>query len=229
MKYSDDNIREWLSNFKSREIITLECDHCDKIYNINKHSVLRSFRKNLTHSFCSNQCRNLFNNIFTEYICVECNKSFINYTKVKSKFCSHSCSASYNNAGVTRNGTPPPDCKNCGKKTKRNSSKYCSSHCNHDFNLNKKITSGKFSAITGKRWLLKSNGNICSICNLSEWNDRPIPIEIDHIDGNSENNSLKNLRLICPNCHAQTNTYKNKNKGNGRYKRMQRYKEGKSY
>lgn len=52
----------------------------------------------------------------------------------------------------------------------------------------------------------------CSICKLSTWNDLPIPIELDHIDGNNQNNNLENLRILCPNCHAQTPTYCGKNK-----------------
>ena len=56
-----------------------------------------------------------------------------------------------------------------------------------------------------------------------------VPIELEHIDGNSENNSLDNLKLLCPNCHSLTPTYKALNIGNGRYKRMKRYKDGKSY
>jgi predicted HNH restriction endonuclease len=56
-----------------------------------------------------------------------------------------------------------------------------------------------------------------------------VPIELEHIDGNSTNNELSNLKLLCPNCHSLTSTYKALNKGNGRHKRMERYKEGKSY
>lgn len=42
----------------------------------------------------------------------------------------------------------------------------------------------------------------CEICGLDSWNGKPIPIELDHIDGNHSNNELENLRIICPNCHA---------------------------
>lgn len=52
----------------------------------------------------------------------------------------------------------------------------------------------------------------CEICGNTEWNGKPIPLQLDHIDGNSHNHILTNLRLICPNCHAQTETYCGKNK-----------------
>lgn len=47
----------------------------------------------------------------------------------------------------------------------------------------------------------------CEICKGITWNDKDIPLELDHIDGNHYNNELKNLRILCPNCHAQTTTY----------------------
>lgn len=51
----------------------------------------------------------------------------------------------------------------------------------------------------------------CSCCGLKEWLGNPIPLELDHIDGNSQNNKKENLRLLCPNCHALTPTYRGKN------------------
>ncbi len=52
----------------------------------------------------------------------------------------------------------------------------------------------------------------CENCGITEWNGQPTPIELDHIDGNRYNNTLQNLRILCPNCHAQTETYRGKNK-----------------
>ena len=53
----------------------------------------------------------------------------------------------------------------------------------------------------------------CSNCYLKKWQSKPIPLELDHINGNHQDNSLNNLRLLCPNCHAQTQTYRGKNIG----------------
>ena len=55
-------------------------------------------------------------------------------------------------------------------------------------------------------------GHVCEICGLTEWLDKPIPLELDHINGDNTDNRSENIRLICPNCHAQTPTYRRKNK-----------------
>ena len=52
----------------------------------------------------------------------------------------------------------------------------------------------------------------CECCGITEWNGQSTPIELDHIDGNRYNNTIENLRILCPNCHAQTDTYRGKNK-----------------
>lgn len=51
----------------------------------------------------------------------------------------------------------------------------------------------------------------CERCGLSEWLGQPIPLELHHIDGDKNNNTLENFQLLCPNCHAFTDSYRGKN------------------
>lgn len=53
---------------------------------------------------------------------------------------------------------------------------------------------------------------ICEICQNDSWLGQPIPLELHHKNGNKEDNSLVNLQILCPNCHALTDNYRGKNK-----------------
>lgn len=59
-----------------------------------------------------------------------------------------------------------------------------------------------------KPHLIKERGHACERCGLSEWQDQPITLEVDHVDGDRTNNELSNLKLNCPNCHALTPTWR---------------------
>jgi 5-methylcytosine-specific restriction endonuclease McrA len=55
----------------------------------------------------------------------------------------------------------------------------------------------------------------CNKCKLDKWLGQPIHLELEHIDGDNTNNSRTNLEGLCPNCHSQTLTYKNRNCAKG--------------
>ena len=67
-----------------------------------------------------------------------------------------------------------------------------------------------------KNFLLREMGHKCQSCFWEFWQLKPIPLEVHHANGNAKDNALTNLQLLCPNCHAMTDTYKGKNKGFGR-------------
>lgn len=62
----------------------------------------------------------------------------------------------------------------------------------------------------------------CEKCGITDWMGKTISLQLDHIDGNHNNNALENLRVVCPNCHSQTETYAGKNVDRSQSKRIQR-------
>lgn len=71
-------------------------------------------------------------------------------------------------------------------------------------NNSKSIKSSKLKEKLLKEKLLE---NKCSKCGISDWLGNPLVLQLHHIDGNNQNNSLDNLQLLCPNCHSQTENY----------------------
>lgn len=129
-------------------------------------------------------------------------------------------------------------CLNCGKKCNKPNKKYCNTSCHQEHRYKRRASKIKQTGVATAGWkakegikiyIINEKGHQCEICKKKHWCNSPIPLVLDHIDGNSSNWEVDNLRLVCSNCDAQLPTYKSKNKGNGRYYRRQRYAAGKSY
>ena len=166
--------------------------------------------------------------------CLNCEKEFDSLKNEKRKFCCSKCSGKFTN----NQRKIVKKCLNCKTTINVNGytiKKFCSTKCHKEFEekirFNKIENNEKVGNRTLKLYLIKKYGNKCMECGWCEVNKKSgkVPIELEHIDGNSDNNNLQNLKLLCPNCHSLTPTYKALNSGNGRYSRRKRYSENKSY
>lgn len=122
-------------------------------------------------------------------------------------------------------------CKQCGAElTRKGQSIFCSTACERLFHFYESCktfekngtfpTKGKLNETDRRvvrKYLSYKVGRACSVCGATEWNGEPIPLIVDHIDGNPSNHSIENFRLICPNCDALSNTYKGRNLSNPNY------------
>lgn len=164
------------------------------------------------------------------------------YEKRRNDFCSQNCGAKFHNEirmGFTLSENKTSICLFCANEFKVNGTgehKYCSRDCMFQFHwketkeelINSGIDNSSNNQI-GKKYLIELHKGKCQLCNLSEWKNQPIPLVLDHINGDPYNNLLSNLRVICNNCDALEPTFKGRNKGNGRFKRAERYKYEKEY
>jgi len=122
------------------------------------------------------------------------------------------------------------NCLYCNKENKwghNKVNKFCDNACQGkhtwEFSTKPKIERGECTHNAGnslKKYLIEQHGENCAVCGLgNSYNGKPLTLQLDHIDGDSDNNFPSNIRLLCPNCHSQSDTYGSKGKGS-RYKKV---------
>jgi endogenous inhibitor of DNA gyrase (YacG/DUF329 family) len=105
------------------------------------------------------------------------------------------------------------NCVRCGKEGVHYHSQskglYCSVQCQQWLIIEKKMIAGNCNYSHGiRRWCYGNLPQVCCMCGTgSEWNGKPLRLQVDHKDGNTKNNKRENLRMICPNCHTQTDNW----------------------
>lgn len=106
---------------------------------------------------------------------------------------------------------------------KKTSKKYCDVSCQQKYFYMKNFLDWylELKNYINNRVLRKHletrYGHQCSNCKITHWRGSNIVFDVDHINGDSSNSAPYNVRLLCQNCHSQTVTHSNKNKGKGRY------------
>lgn len=142
------------------------------------------------------------------------------------KFCSRSCSATYTNKQRSKTGGP---CVWCGGNRKHGK-RFCSWKCHREYESAQRVAKIRESGVVpgstettrrrnAKKFFASEGRMKCFVCGLVEWRGKPITLILDHINGDSTDQRLENLRLICPNCDSQTSTWMGRNRGKGRKER----------
>lgn len=207
---------------------------------------------NLTDNpkFCSLSCgsKHQMKNVSSwsgTKICKHCKRGFaVTSRDRRKKFCSRSCSASFNNSvsHVKHGKYAKGKICVCGQVIPRYNRKYCSIECRTTSQREKRIAdwlSGELVitseyGVSGiiREYLMQQAGYRCTNAECSVpggwFGTNPVTqrtcLTIDHIDGDATNNSPGNLRVLCPNCHSMTPNFGSLN--TGKSTRSYRYKKG---
>ena len=190
--------------------------------------------------FCSCSCAVKYNNLHRSKETQEkIRNSLIKYykchsVKLKSNICSEESEVK-NKKGKKdiKRKTHYQICLYCGREyeANRNESQFCSHKCSTIYNAEKvhekaykiflehpeNYCRGNYTPKSFKKEFLNEQNGVCAICGCKPiHNEKPLVFILDHIDGDASNNKRENLRMICPNCDSQLDTYKSKNKNSKR-------------
>lgn len=152
----------------------------------------------------------------TSHLCE--NLGCVNRT-TNARFCTSRCSAIVTNSevprrvrGQSRRDRPMHPCERCRELTTR--PRFCSDLCGARFwgDICAYLwATGQFHPTAVREWarryLETVYGRKCRACGRKRWMGKPVPLHVDHINGNHDDNRFENVRFLCSNCHELTPTW----------------------
>lgn len=223
-------------------IVPRPCDFCQVTYNAEQRYLNRGQGRYCSRS-CSTKARNAIIEKEFNAVCAWCGTSIrvrphiLSANPNSMRFCSidHKNRAAGDKdhpfkTGPNSNNQKVKVCPGCSENWNKRTNKYnvCPA-CRLQDKINQWLSGNLDITYIGKTrepatfvksYLMRTRGDRCEVCGFCEKapDGRSI-IQMDHIDGNYLNNSIENLRLLCPNHHAMTETYGSRNRNKGRQHR----------
>jgi hypothetical protein len=197
------------------------CLSCQKSFNGTKNQKYCCFLCSAQHAGKLRTEKTIAKYSTNPKLCLRCLNAIPFEKRFENIYCSSSCAATVNNTLVPKRKRKKNEkgCLECNAAISHRNDKYCSFKCQQEY-LWKTVTKprvlkgGSSVSTTLRRFLSETRGYHCERCKINEWDGEKLVLQVDHIDGDPDNNFPSNLRLLCPNCHSLTPTYKGGNKKN---------------
>ena len=202
--------------------IEIQCSHCQKFVLKRPWEVARS----TANKFCNSICRTNWQKEHSTCIDLPCQQCGSIVTRTKSTcrgliFCSQICSGTYNghrriHSEASKQKISASLLK--GKPAKKRISQRSKARITEDSLIRfHRLLTGELqileptSKLKKRLFAMKLKEERCEVCgSQAYWQDKPLALQLHHIDGNGYNNKLENLSILCPNCHTQTASYAGK-------------------